>query len=102
MYESCGVNPYAWDVELLADLTNQKAGIKSSYTINDVSERVITAERMVQDLSPDELSEFASWFAEFHSQIWDAEMERDSLTGRFDAMIEKAHKDFEAGLAKEI
>jgi len=67
-----------------------------------MSERVITAERIAQDLSPDELSEFASWFAEFHSQIWDAEMERDSLAGRFDAMIEKAHRNFEAGLAKEI
>lgn len=76
--------------------------MKSSYTIIEMSERVITAERMVQDLSPDELSEFASWFAGFHSQIWDAEMERDSLAGRFDVMIEKAHKDFEAGLAREI
>lgn len=67
-----------------------------------MSERVLTAERIVQDLSPDELSEFASWFVEFHAQIWDVEMEQDSLAGRFDEMIAKAHKDFEAGLAKEI
>lgn len=67
-----------------------------------MSDRVQTAERIVQDLSPEELTEFASWFTDFHSRIWDIEIERDSLAGRFDQMIEKAHKDFEAGLAKEI
>jgi predicted nucleic acid-binding protein len=75
---------------------------EASYTIREMSDRVETAERIVQDLSPDELSEFASWFADFHAQMWDAEIERDSLAGRFDAMIKRAHEDFKNGLANEL
>jgi len=68
--------------------------------MRSMSDRVDAAEQIVQDLSRDELSEFASWFAEFHSRMWDAEIERDSAVGCFDEMIARAHKEFEAGLAR--
>ena len=70
-----------------------------SYKMKVMSERVKTAERIIQDLSPEELLEFASWFSDFHSQMWDVEIERDSEAGRLDKLIADAHKAFEAGLA---
>jgi hypothetical protein len=67
-----------------------------------MSEKVLSAERIVTELTPDELTQFATWFAEFHETQWDQQIEADSNAGRLDALIAKANEDFEAGLAREI
>ncbi len=47
----------------------------------EMSNRVETAERMIQDPSPGELTEFTSWFTAFQVESWDADIERDSQAG---------------------
>jgi hypothetical protein len=54
-------------------------------------------EQAVSQLSVEELSEFAQWFAEFHHDEWDKQIIADSKAGRLNKLIEKAHQDFEAG-----
>jgi hypothetical protein len=45
-----------------------------------------SAEQVVSELSPTELSEFRKWFAEFDGQAWDAQIERDAAAGKLDAL----------------
>lgn len=72
------------------------------YNKEDMADRVQSVEKMIEQFSPEELSRFAVWFADFRDGIWERQIERDSNAGRLDKLIEKAHKDFGAGLAKEI
>lgn len=59
-------------------------------------------ERAVVQLSPTELQEFAEWFADYQAEIWDKQIEEDVLSGRLDALIAEAHRDFEAGRCEAI
>ncbi|HZP83351.1 MAG TPA: hypothetical protein VFB21_17035 [Chthonomonadaceae bacterium] len=59
-------------------------------------------ERAVAQLSPTELQEFAEWFADYQAEIWDKQIEADVQSGRLDALIAEAHRDFEAGRCKAI
>lgn len=72
------------------------------YNQRDMSERVQTAEQLIENFSPEELSQFASWFANYQDALWERQIEQDSLSGKLDHLIEKAHRDFEAGRVKEI
>ncbi|MFI5385278.1 MAG: hypothetical protein ACHQ50_04070 [Fimbriimonadales bacterium] len=67
-----------------------------------MSDRVQSAEKLIEQFSPDELNRFSTWFADFQDRLWERRIERDANAGRLDKLIEKAHKDFDAGLAKEI
>jgi hypothetical protein len=44
--------------------------------------RVEQIEGHVTELSPEELSAFREWFAEFDAEIWDRQFESDARTGR--------------------
>ena len=67
-----------------------------------MSSRLISAERLVEQFSADELSQFATWFANFQDRLWELQIERDSLSGRLDKLIDRAHADFDAGRSKEV
>jgi len=67
-----------------------------------MSSRIQAAEKLIRELSPEELSQFARWFADFQDRLWERQIAKDSKAGRLDPLIEKARKDFEAGLAKEL
>ena len=54
-------------------------------------------EQEVQALSLDELAQFRAWFLEYDWAAWDRQIERDSLTGRLDALAAKALQDHAAG-----
>jgi hypothetical protein len=54
-------------------------------------------ESAISQLPPAELAELAKWFAEFHAQIWDEQLEQDVKAGRLDALIKQAEQDFEQG-----
>jgi hypothetical protein len=54
-------------------------------------------ERAVTDLSPEELSRFRAWFAEFDAQAWDRQIAEDVAAGRLDALAEEALADLRAG-----
>ena len=63
---------------------------------------VETIEQEIKKLSPQELAEFRRWFAEFDSDAWDAQIERDAAAGKLDALAEEALAEYAAGKAREI
>jgi len=54
-------------------------------------------EQEVQALSPEELSQFRTWFLEYDWAAWDRQIERDSQTGRLDDLAARALRDHAAG-----
>lgn len=54
-------------------------------------------EKAVSQLSPQDLKEFRNWFAEFDSEAWDQQFERDVATGKLDELAEKALKHLRKG-----
>lgn len=61
-----------------------------------------TAEKVVAQLSPDELAQFRQWFAEFDGDAWDEQIESDAAAGKLDALAEEALVEYNAGKATEI
>ncbi len=47
-------------------------------------------EEAISQLPPDDLARFREWYEEFDAQIWDAQFEEDSGSGRLDRIAEKA------------
>ena len=56
----------------------------------------------VSELSPEELSVFRAWFAEFDAKVWDQEFERDVAAGRLDALAEEALRDLREGRCTDL
>ena len=54
-------------------------------------------EAAVLRLTPSELDEFRTWFAEFDATAWDRQMEDDVAAGRLDALADEALDDLRAG-----
>ena len=59
-------------------------------------------ERTVEQLSPNELATFRSWFIEFDAAAWDRQIEIDSEVGRLDRLAQSAIEDHRAGKTKRI
>jgi hypothetical protein len=60
------------------------------------------AERVVRELSREELSAFRQWFIEFDADAWDREIEEDVAAGRLDALGDAALKNFREGRARPL
>ena len=56
----------------------------------------------VSELSPEELSAFRAWFAEFDAKVWDQEFEEDVTTGRLEALAEEALRDLREGRCTDL
>jgi hypothetical protein len=56
----------------------------------------------VSELSPEELSVFRAWFAEFDAKVWDQEFEQDVAAGRLDALAEEALRDLREGRCTDL
>ena len=56
----------------------------------------------VSELSPEELSAFRAWFAEFDAKVWDQEFEEDVATGRLEALAEEALRDLREGRCTDL
>ena len=63
---------------------------------------VETIERAIEQLPPDELAKLRRWFLEFDAAAWDAQIEVDAATGKFDALAEEAMTEYRSGKAREI
>jgi len=59
-------------------------------------------EKAVEVLSPEELREFRTWFADFDMAQWDKQIEEDSKAGRLDHLIDKAMEDYRAGKTTDL
>lgn len=64
--------------------------------------RVEEIERAVQDLTPEDLREFRTWFQEFDARVWDEEIERDVDAGRLDALAAEALEDLREGRTRPL
>ncbi len=56
----------------------------------------------ITKLEPDELSELERWIADYRFALWDEQIEEDIRAGRLDKIIEKAEREYRAGLAKPL
>jgi len=56
----------------------------------------------VSKLSPEELSAFRNWFAEFDAEAWDQQLEADVAAGRLDSLAEEALRDAREGRCTEL
>ncbi len=45
---------------------------------------------------------FRSWFAQFDEASWDAQIERDAVAGKLDALATEALADYHNGKATEL
>ena len=55
-------------------------------------------ENLVASLPKEQLNEFRTWYEKFESEIWDEQIEKDVLDGKFDSIAAKAiadHNDYE-------
>ena len=59
-------------------------------------------ESAIAQLPPSDLAELAKWFEEYHAQVWDDQLEQDVKSGRLDALIREAEKDFEQGQCETL
>ncbi len=59
-------------------------------------------EKAVTELSKEELTEFAQWFADFRQEDWDRQIQEDSDSGRLDKLLQKAQQYFETGYYRAI
>jgi hypothetical protein len=59
-------------------------------------------EQAVSKLSPDELSAFRDWFAEFDAEIWDQQFEEDVAAGRLNQLAEKALQHLQEGRCTDL
>jgi hypothetical protein len=59
--------------------------------------RVESIEGQVKSLSGEELKAFRDWFASFDAEVWDAEIEADSRSGKLRSLAERALRDHESG-----
>lgn len=64
-------------------------------TIRDIEEAV-------RQLSPQELTEFRRWFAEFDAAAWDRQFEADARNGRLDTLADEALGDLRQGRCTDL
>lgn len=64
--------------------------------------RLEGVERQVRGLTPEELTSFRTWFAEFDAEAWDRQLEVDVERGKLDKLAEQALRDYESGKATEL
>lgn len=59
-------------------------------------------EKAVTSLSPTEMKQFSSWFAEFHADLWDSQIAADAESGRLDKFLAEAKADIAAGKVRDL
>ena len=59
-------------------------------------------EQDIASLTPGEVTELAEWFAEFHADLWDKQIEADAKAGRLDKLAEQALADHKAGKTRPL
>jgi len=63
---------------------------------------VKSIEAAIQALPAAELAEFRRWFAEFDSEAWDSQLERDASAGKLDELAAEALADHQAGSSRPL
>lgn len=64
--------------------------------------RVEELEGQIKALSPNEFHELRAWLAEYDADIWDRQFHSDAISGKLDAIADRALKDFSEGRSTEL
>jgi hypothetical protein len=68
--------------------------------------RVEQIKRQIEQLDAGEIEFLRRWFAEYDSEMWDQQIERDAESGALEAafgdLAERARRDHERGLSTEL
>lgn len=64
--------------------------------------RLEALQRDVEALTPKELAEFRSWFADYDGEVWDRQIEADSKAGKLDQLSAEALAEFDRGETTEL
>ena len=59
-------------------------------------------EKAITELQGEELSQLITWFEEYQADLWDKQIEKDSLSRRLDSLADKAKADYEAGRCRPL
>jgi hypothetical protein len=59
-------------------------------------------EEQVTQLSEEEFKEFSTWFEGYQADVWDRQMEKDVLSGRFDGLFAEIEGEVERGEIKPL
>ncbi len=59
-------------------------------------------EDAVASLSPDDLSRFSAWFADFAAAVWDEQIAADARNGKLDALADDAITSLRNGQCTEL
>ena len=54
-------------------------------------------ETAISQLPPAQVAELADWFAQFHAELWDKQIEADVKAGRLQSLLDEAKQDLESG-----
>ena len=49
-------------------------------------------ESAISQLPPAKVAELAQWFEEFHARVWDAQIERNLMSGQLDSLLKEAER----------
>ena len=52
--------------------------------------KVESIEKQIENLSPEELAAFRTWYAAFDAETWDRQFTADVKAGKLDALADKA------------
>ena len=59
-------------------------------------------EKLITQLSQEQLREFRVWYEKFDSDTWDEQIEKDAASGKLDALGESAIAEHRAGRSKKL
>ena len=59
-------------------------------------------ETEITKLSTPELTKLREWFMNFDSDVWDAQIEKDAVSGKLDALANEALEEYTARKVTEI
>ena len=59
-------------------------------------------EQEIASLPQADVFKLANWFAEFHAELWDRQIEEDSKAGRLDKLFAEAEADIAAGNVRPL
>ena len=64
--------------------------------------RVEQLEQQIVELDQDELRVLRDWFMRMDAELWDRQFESDVRNGKLSSLAQKALRDHESGLSKEL
>jgi hypothetical protein len=59
-------------------------------------------ESAITQLPPAQVAELATWFEQFHAQLWDNQIEQDLRAGRLDSLLDETARDLDSGRCESL